>query len=108
MGQAHGEFFLPCHMKYKDGNKHNIGNPQCAGAAIYRANVFKSPKSVMLLVLPADTEKVFASPAEFIAYHKGITVAEAEKQLLKKSVAQHQLDELNKVEARHYLTPIKE
>ncbi len=105
MGQAHGEFYLPCHMTYINGNPREFASPQCAGAAIYRANVCKAPRSAFTLQLPADKDKVFAAPAEFIAFHKRITVAEAEQQLLKKSVAQHLIDELSKTEVGYILTP---
>lgn len=49
-------------------NCHAIENQQCAGMAIYRANVVKrcDPPN---LRLPKDTEKVFATPMEFVAHH---------------------------------------
>ncbi len=34
-----------------------------------------------LLHLPADTEQVFASHAEFLAFHKGISLEAAEEEL---------------------------
>lgn len=57
---VHGEAFVECHTK--------IG-PQCAGTAIYRANVCKSPRDPKQLDLPQNTKTVFASPQEFIAHH---------------------------------------
>ena len=48
---------------------HTLTGPQCAGAAIYRANIYKKPRDPAVLVLPRDTVAVFASPAEFLAYH---------------------------------------
>ena len=42
---------------------------QCAGAAIYRANVCKSPRDGSLLKLPADRETVFADKSEFWEHH---------------------------------------
>ena len=56
----HGETRIDCHTK--------IG-PQCAGAAIYRSNVAKSPRDKSLLVLPADRTRVFSSPVEFREHH---------------------------------------
>lgn len=48
---------------------HTIGNQQCAGIAIYRANVCKSARPPNLK-LPANKEKVFAWPTEFKAHHE--------------------------------------
>lgn len=58
---AHGEAKIDCHTKL---------GPQCAGAAIYRANVLKSPRDKTLLVLPEDKENVFASSKEFDDHHR--------------------------------------
>ena len=58
---AHGEERIDCHT---------LIGPQCAGAAIYRSNVGKNPRDRGLLLLPKDTETVFASPIEFTKYHK--------------------------------------
>lgn len=57
---AHGEAMIMCHTKR---------GPQCAGAAIYRANVCKNPRTPDHLRLPEDTVKVFSSMREFIDYH---------------------------------------
>lgn len=56
---CHSDAVVPCHA-YK--------GPQCAGMAIYRANVVKrcDPPN---LKLPADRELVFATPMEFMAHH---------------------------------------
>ena len=59
---AHGEHFIDCHL---------TKNRQCAGAAIYRANVFKSCRNSLLLELDADRALVFSTPAEFKAHHAG-------------------------------------
>jgi hypothetical protein len=59
--RAHGDASEPCHV---------IDNQQCAGLAIYRANVAKKPRDPAALVLPADRAKVFATPMEFQAHHK--------------------------------------
>lgn len=57
---AHSDMVVKCHV---------IANQQCAGMAIYRANVVKrcDPPN---LVLPKDTKKVFATPMEFLAHHE--------------------------------------
>lgn len=57
---AHGEVKEPCHT---------VGNQQCAGLAIFRANVFKTPRYPGTLQLPQDTHRVFASNEEFLAHH---------------------------------------
>jgi hypothetical protein len=44
-------------------------NQQCAGLAIYRANVCKKPRDPEVLVLPADRKLVFSSPVEFAEHH---------------------------------------
>lgn len=59
---AHAEFLLECHV---------ISNMQCAGAAIYRRNICKLPRDKNLLTLPADREKVFAMPKQFLEHHRG-------------------------------------
>jgi hypothetical protein len=61
---AHGEVIYPCHAK--------IG-PQCAGMAIYRANVCKVPRTDFALRLPSDRIAVFASIKEFTDHHKETT-----------------------------------
>lgn len=57
---VHGEALIECHTTDK----------QCAGAAIYRANVCKLPRDLDLLRLPADKVTVFANPKEFRSHHE--------------------------------------
>lgn len=61
---AHADLPYPCHTK--------IG-PQCAGMAIYRANICKSPRDPKAFRLPADKVKVFSWPTEFINHHSTAT-----------------------------------
>lgn len=42
---------------------------QCAGAAIYRANMAKLPRDPDVLRLPRDPEAVFNHPDEFTQHH---------------------------------------
>lgn len=58
---AHSDTVVACHC---------IRDSQCAGMAIYRANVCKrcDPPN---LKLPKDTDRVFASPFEFLDHHGG-------------------------------------
>lgn len=58
---AHGETKIMCHC---------ISNQQCAGVAIYRANVCKTPRDPGQLRLPADRETIFSTPMEFMEHHK--------------------------------------
>lgn len=78
VGQAHAPMFLPCHMTpgYAE-DRNNSANPQCAGAAIYRANT-RALETVpenwkrSLHVLPADPEGAtgaFRTPEELLAHH---------------------------------------
>ncbi len=60
--EAHGDADIPCHV---------LTGAQCAGAAIYRTNVCKRHVAPGVLLLPADREKVFATPMEFRAHHSG-------------------------------------
>ena len=64
---AHGESVIDCHAIVAEGGTAF----QCAGAAIYRANVGKRcwPQTGAL-ELPRNTATVFASPAEFRAHHE--------------------------------------
>lgn len=63
---AHGEARVDCHaLIMADGS-----GAQCAGVATYRSNVHKLPHDKTILMLPADRERVFASPAEFKAHHE--------------------------------------
>lgn len=73
---AHGEAAIACHITL-DGDKgwESAGVLQCAGVAIYRANVCKQPKDPAVAVLPADKDLVF-SFGEFVEYHDGITQEE--------------------------------
>jgi hypothetical protein len=84
VGQTEAGFMIACHScinyddpdwKEKASVYGNVG--QCAGAAIFRSNIEK-PRPA-LLTLPPNTDIVFASYAEFVAHHEGITLAEAEQ-----------------------------
>ncbi len=59
---AHSETVVKCHV---------IRNQQCAGTAIYRANVYKLPRTPEALQLPPDTGKVFSSIIgdDFLEHH---------------------------------------
>lgn len=62
LDHAHSESVMDCHM--------GDGTHQCAGAAIYRANVAKLTRHPdLIMTLPANRELVFASPDEFKQHH---------------------------------------
>ena len=89
VGQIHGPFRIPCHKHYpktQDEAEWRASDkvfeiPQCAGAAVFRANVGRSAEVPEYMHMPADREAVFSSYAEFYSHHKGISLFEAEKQL---------------------------
>ena len=86
IGQICGPFLLSCHMDPEyDPGPENLGQltiTQCAGAAIFRANVgvadFMPPN---LHHLPADTENVDATFVEFMARQLGVSLEEAQARL---------------------------
>ena len=62
---AHGEGSADCH-----GTKQPDDEPwNCAGLAIYRANVCKSLRDLTAMRLPANRITVFASRTEFLSHH---------------------------------------
>ena len=83
IGQAFGAYVLPCHNACDFGDPDwkakAIDTPQCAGAAIFRANVgigkFLPP---VLHKLPSDPGLVFNTAAEFLAHHREIPIENAE------------------------------
>lgn len=93
IGQCHGPYVVPCHLRHNCDNdeaRRNPNNAQCAGVAVFRANTGRADELLQLmpphirekfLWLPKDTEHVFATNAEFLAHHKQITLEEAEKEL---------------------------
>lgn len=60
LAAAHGDERIDCHT---------LRGAQCAGSAIYRANVCKISRDPKVLRLPADRVTVFSNPAEFEAHH---------------------------------------
>jgi len=56
----HSDARMDCHV---------LRGAQCAGAAIYRANVYKSPRDKTVLRLAPNREQVFSSPGEFVTHH---------------------------------------
>lgn len=84
VGQAIGPFVLNCHMDpiYSDKPGVRLEERQCCGAAMFRDLIGVAelmPEAFHHL--KGDPALVFSSPAELIAHHRGITVAEAEAEL---------------------------
>jgi hypothetical protein len=72
LGQIIGPFFLPCHaQKEYKGNDTGIQSEQCAGAAVFRANLGIADRMPdMLLHLEAGSDpNVFETMPEFIKHH---------------------------------------
>lgn len=61
LAEAHSDNEIPCHT---------LKGAQCAGSAIYRRNVLKTPRDAGVLRLEADRELVFATPSEFKEHHE--------------------------------------
>lgn len=57
---VHGEAKIDCHT----------ATVQCAGAAIFRGNVFKLPRNTTCLKLPSNREIVFGTDSEFFNHHE--------------------------------------
>lgn len=60
LAEAHGDGIIDCHT---------LTGAQCAGAAIYRANVCKSPRDRNALRLKSNRELVFKTHADFERHH---------------------------------------
>lgn len=73
---VHSDVHIDCHtLLKKKAERHDDRSVdpmepwQCAGAAIYRANVCKSPRDKTNLELPPDEKLVFSSPQGFLDHH---------------------------------------
>lgn len=85
VSMAHSDIAIACHttLPGEDADEsydHDDEDPdtwnapgvlQCAGAAIYRSNIFKSPRNPQVATLPSDTDTVFGR-GEFEAHHNRI------------------------------------
>lgn len=69
---AHSEAPIMCHRTLRHGD-HQFTDPeirQCRGAAIFRANIFKTPRNpTAARAEERDTETVFRWDDEFIEHH---------------------------------------
>jgi len=104
VGQAILPFWLPCHSSANYAGKASDVNQvqECAGAAIFRANIgVKSPDA--LLSMPADREIAFSTPAEFYAHHRRIKLADAERILNADKIEELALRQLYETNVRMQL-----
>lgn len=102
IGQACAPFLLPCHHTAdKEGWPLDPARPQCAGAAMYRDLTGVSHRMPDALTrLRGDPTLVFATPAEYLAHHDGITVAAAEELLRANPPEAYFLAEWREAQAR--------
>lgn len=73
---AHGEGAIACHRTIQRGSGeaewNDPGLRQCAGAAQFRANVFKQPRDPNIAVADKrDDSLVFGTNSEFLEHHNG-------------------------------------
>lgn len=67
---AQSDMPVMCHRTIKESENYE-GTFQCRGAAIFRANICKSPRREDAALGPVDNDLVFATTREFLDYHKG-------------------------------------
>lgn len=105
VGQIHGPFRIPCHRHYpkNDSDQEWRNNdstmfeiPQCAGSAVFRANLGRNNTVPKDMRLDPDRATVFSSYAEFYAHHKSISLFEAERQLSVRPPATLLLEEMHR------------
>lgn len=64
-----GDEGIACHRTVKHEGKWE-GALQCRGAAIFRENIFKSPRNSEVITGPVNRELVFGSSREFLEHHE--------------------------------------
>ncbi len=87
---AHMNGLIECHTKKKafDHSHH-----QCAGAAIYRANICKKVGDDGILSLPANNKTIFSTPKEFVEYHLRRSITDKEMQKMAREAFEKQIIE---------------
>ena len=66
---VHGESPIACHLTIDHDGQPWDQVRQCAGAAIFRANIWKLPHNPNIARGPRDTDTVFAWNDEFTDHH---------------------------------------
>lgn len=77
LSAVQGEDAIACHQTL-DGDGWREHTRQCRGAAIFRANVCKSPRNPTIEKGPADHDAVFSTNGEFWELHMGEPIDELE------------------------------
>lgn len=105
LGQILGPFWLPCHNSAGyEQNRMDMRHEQCAGAAIFRANVgVDAMMPSALLHLPKGHPSVLTGPVEFLQHHCQMTGDEAVAWLGQHPPDKMLQDELAKQEAKFML-----
>lgn len=110
VGQLQAGFYLPCHETYNRARTFKDQRPdeapQCAGAAIFRANLgLTTCTGRAPLALPADHDNVFSTFPEFVAHYTGCTPMQAERLLRAVTPEEWATVQLNNPRAKVYLLP---
>lgn len=66
---AHGEGPIACHMTIQHEDQDWSELKQCAGSAIFRGNICKSPRHAKVAVFETDKVTVFGWDDQFIEHH---------------------------------------
>lgn len=109
LGQIVGPFVLPCHsQKGYEGNDTPIEAEQCAGAAVFRANIgVADMMPEMLLSLPALSDpNVFPTLTSFIRHHRPDLSDNAIAAMVA-LIPEFLHDELTKAKAKGRIRPIE-
>jgi hypothetical protein len=105
LGQIHRPFWLPCHntVDFEDSEwkSDTYSAQQCAGAAIFRANIgVEGLMPPQLHGLGSDHENVFSTSAEFLSHHEETSIEHAKFVLTQMPVQKLMYDEMKKAEAK--------
>ena len=105
IGQSMGPFMLPCHKHCNFNDpywKLKIEDtPQCAGAAMFRANIGVADLMPAALHSLPKSDKVFGSAAEFFAHHGRVDIDTAKEMLTLYTPVQMLSDQLARQTNRH-------
>jgi hypothetical protein len=108
LGQIVGPFVLPCHsQKGYQGNDTPISAGQCAGAAVFRANIGVDdmmPDALLHLEAGSDPN-VFGSLEEFMTHHRP-DLSDVAKAAMVALIPEFLRDELRKAQAKGRCYPV--
>lgn len=72
---AHSDSLYSCHALVRPGRK----ELQCAGLAVFRANICKVPRDQSVLRLPQDKKMVFPTATAFLEHHRARWIDEEDE-----------------------------